>query len=636
MVFEEEKTLKNILKKIAVFFKEYKQFGFVLITVTVALILQILGAQTAVNIVLAASAFIALVPLVWGMIQDLRVGTYGVDVLAATAIISAVLFKEYWTAIIIVLMLTGGEALEDYAEQRAQTELTALLARAPQKAHLLRGNKEIDVPVAKVQIGDKLIIKPGEVIPVDAVILEGVSDIDESSLTGESLPVSKTVGQDILSGAVNIDGALTVKSLKSAEDSQFNQIIKLVRSAQSSKAPFVRMADRYSVPFTLAAFTIAFGAWALSGESLRFLQVLVVATPCPLILGAPIALVSGMSRAAKHGIIIKNGSALEQLARAKTLGFDKTGTLTKGLPKVKDVKTYGTVNREEIIRVAATLEQNSNHVLASAIKNIAQDENIKLAKAKHVKEIAGKGLSSHISGKDILVGRFSLLEQENATLPTKFDVSIISDTAAYVAIDGKLAGVITFGDELRSETPRTLEKIKKLGIKHLLMVTGDNQKTANAIAKKLGIETVVADALPGDKLVAMEAVKNRPVGFVGDGVNDAPVLTASDVGIALGARGSTAASESADVVIMLDNIEQVAVGVDIAKRTIRIARQAILTGIILSVILMFIFATGKFAPIYGAAIQELVDVVVIVYALRAHGSWRKPTLTANKKFAYAS
>jgi heavy metal translocating P-type ATPase len=628
--------LKKLLKKFAVFFKEYKQFGFVIVSVIVAFALQLIGLNTAANIVLAASAFIMLVPLVWGMIQDIRVGTYGVDILAATAIIAAVLFREYWTAMIIVLMLTGGETLEDYAEQRAQYELTALLERAPQKAHLLRGNKEIDVPVSKVQIGDKLIIRPGEVIPVDAVIISGISDIDESSLTGESLPVNKTVGQDILSGAINIDGALTVKSLKSAEDSQFNQIIKLVKAAQSSKAPFVRMADRYSIPFTLMAFTIALGAWALSGESLRFLQVLVVATPCPLILGAPIALVSGMSRAAKHGIIIKNGSALEQLARAKTLGFDKTGTLTKGLPTVKNIKTYGTFKREEIIRVAASLEQNSNHVLASAILNIAKEEDIKLTKAKHVKEIAGKGLSSHLSGKDVLVGRFSLLQQENIKLPTKFDDSKISDTAAYIAIDGALAGIITFGDELRPETKTTLEKINKLGIKHLLMVTGDNQRTADTIAKQLGIETVVADALPGDKLIAMENAAHRPVGFVGDGVNDAPVLTAADVGIALGARGSTAASESADVVIMLDNIEQVAVGVDIAKRTIRIARQAILTGIILSTILMFIFATGKFAPIYGAAIQELVDVVVIVYALRAHGSWKKPKLVTNNKIAYAT
>lgn len=615
--------MKKLLKKVAIFFKEYKQFGLVLTMSGLALILQFLGLQTVVNILLGATAFILLVPLVWGMIQDLRSGTYGVDILAATAIISAVLFQEYWTATIIVLMLTGGESLEDYAEKRAKTELTALLARAPQKAHLLKGSKEIDVPVSKVRIGDRLIIKPGEVIPVDAVIVDGVSDVDESSLTGESLPVNKTVGQDLLSGSVNINGALVVKALHSAEDSQFNQIIKLVKSAQNSKAPFVRMADRYAVPFTLMSFTIAFGAWALSGDSLRFLQVLVVATPCPLILGAPIALVSGMSRAAKHGIIIKNGSALEQLARAKTIGFDKTGTLTQGLPVVKKITTFGSYSQSQILQYAASLEQNSNHILASAIINNAKEKGIKIAKAKHVKEIAGKGLQANMSGKGVLVGRFTLLEQENIKIPKSFDLSKINDTAAYVAIDGELAGIITFGDELRPDTRKTLQKIQSLGVKHFLMVTGDNKATAKAIAKQLGIETVVADALPGDKLIAMESTMHKPVGFVGDGVNDAPVLTAADVGIALGARGSTAASESADVVIMLDKFEQVAVGIAISKRTIRIAKQAILTGIVLSTILMFIFATGKFAPIYGAAIQELVDVVVIVYALRAHGPWKK-------------
>ncbi|MDQ5885745.1 MAG: hypothetical protein QG628_142 [Patescibacteria group bacterium] len=620
--------MKKILKNISHFFKEYKQFGFVIITVVIALVLQILGYQDAANIVLIISAAINVVPLVWGMIQDIRMGTYGVDILAATAIIAAVLFKEYWAGIIIVFMLTGGEALEDYAEKRAQSELTALLERAPQKAHVLRGRKELDIPVAEVVVGDKIIIKPGEVVPVDAVITEGISDFDESSLTGESLPVNKTVGQDLLSGSINIDGAIIAKAINNSEDSQFSQIIKLVKSAQSSKAPFVRMADRYAVPFTLMAFTIAIGAWALSGDSLRFLQVLVVATPCPLILGAPIALISGMSRAAKHGIIIKNGSALEQLALAKTMGFDKTGTLTVGLPTVKNVTTYGTYKRADVLRFAATLEQSSNHVLASAIVNLAKEENIKLAKAKHIKEITGKGLQAHMAGKDILVGRFSLLEQEDVVLPKSFNASKINDTAAYIAIDKQLAGVITFEDAIRTETKTTLDKLSKLGVKQFLMVTGDNSATANSIASKLGIANVISDALPGDKLVAIEDAKYKPVGFVGDGVNDAPVLTAADVGIALGARGSTAASESADVVIMLDNIEQVAVGVDIAKRTMRIAKQAIMTGIILSTILMFIFATGKFPPIYGAAIQELVDVVVIIYALRAHGPWTKKKLVA--------
>jgi heavy metal translocating P-type ATPase len=610
------------LKKFITFFKEYKQFGFVVITVIIAGILSLLGQTDAAHIVLASSALLITVPLVWGMIQDIRSGTYGVDILAVTAILSAILFKEYWAAIIIVFMLTGGEALEDYAERRAQAELTALLERAPQKAHVIRGRKEIDIPVGEVVVGDKIIIKPGEVVPVDAVVLEGISDFDESSLTGESLPVSKTIGQDVLSGSVSIDGSITAKALQTAENSQFSQIIKLVKAAQAGKSPFVRMADRYAVPFTLMAFTIAFGAWALSGDSLRFLQVLVVATPCPLILGAPIALISGMSRAAKHGIIIKNGSALEQLARVKTMGFDKTGTLTQGVPEVKNVAVYNSFKEAEVLKLAATLEQVSNHVLASAIVNYARSKKISLSKPKHVKEIAGRGLSSVIAGKRVLVGRLSLLEEENIAMPKGFNAQKINTTAAYIAIDGKLAGIISFEDALRKDASSTLERLKRLGIQERLMVTGDNKTTAQAIAKKLGIETVVSDALPADKLIAIDKAQYKPIGFVGDGVNDAPVLTAADVGIALGARGSTAASESADVVIMLDSLEQVAVGVDVSQRTIRIAKQSIMTGIALSTILMFIFATGKFPPIYGAAIQELVDVVVIIYALRAHGPWR--------------
>ena len=604
------------------FFVEYKQFGLVLLSVVLALALQLAGYQDAAHVVLIISAVANLIPLVWGMVEDLRVGTYGVDILAATAILSSVLFKEYWAGMVIVFMLTGGEALEDYAETRAQAELTSLLDRAPTKAHVLRGRKEIDVPVGKVVVGDKLIIKAGELVPVDAEIIEGTSDFDESSLTGESLPVAKTVGASIMSGSVNSSGVVTVRALRSAEDSQYSQIVALVKNAQASKAPFVRMADRFAVPFTLLSFTIAIGAWALSGDSLRFLQVLVVATPCPLILGAPIALISGMSRAAKHGIIIKNGSALEQLARVKALGFDKTGTLTKGAPVVQKITTFGSFKKNDVLQFAASVEQGSSHVLASAIVTAAEQAKLKLLKTKNVSEVAGRGLNATIGRQHILVGRLNLLQENDIPVPAAVSNAKRQTTAAFVAVDGKLAGMIEFEDELRPEAKETLARLKRYGLKHLMMVTGDNKSTASAIAKKLGITDVTAEALPADKLIAVESSTYRPMGFVGDGVNDAPVLTASDVGIALGARGSTVASESADVVIMLDDLTKVATGVGIARRTIRIAKQAIMTGIVMSVILMFIFATGKFRPIYGAAIQELVDVVVIIYALRAHSEWR--------------
>ncbi len=610
------------MRRLLRFFRQYKQFGFVVLSILIALPLDATKHRFAAHTVLALSAGINVLPLLWGMIRDVREGTYGVDILAATAIFTSILLHEYWAGIIIVFMLTGGEALEDYAERRAKKELTALLEHAPLKAHILRGRKILDVRVSSVRPGDKLVIKPGEVVPVDGVIIDGSSNFDESSLTGESLPMPKTSGEELLSGSLNIEGAVTIRATRTAEDSQFEQIIKLVRSAAASRAPFVRLADRYSIPFTVAAFAIAGGAWAYTGQPLRFLEVMVVATPCPLILSAPIALISGMSRATKHGIIIKTGSALERLAAIKTMAFDKTGTLTQGKPVVDTVTAFKPFSKDVVIGLAAALEQNSNHVLARAIVDQAHTLKLKIVKAKRVKELSGNGLQAHVGGKEIVVGRLGLIQDYDITLPKGFKTSSVHQTAAFVAVDNQLAGIVTFVDEIRGESKAMLESLASLGIHHTLMVTGDNQATANRIAKQLGISEVRAEALPADKLATIESIVLRPVGFVGDGVNDAPVLAAADVGIALGARGSTAASESADVVIMLDNIENVTKAVYIAKRTFFIAKQSILIGIGMSVALMFIFATGKFRPVYGAVIQELVDVTVIFNALRAHGPWR--------------
>lgn len=615
-----------MLKKLRHFFREYRQLAFVIVAIIVGLALDLAGKDVIAHWILGTAAIIAVIPLLWDMVKTLQNGEYGIDILAATAIITSVILHEYWAGMVIVLMLTGGEALEDYAEARAKTELSALLKRKPKKAHLLKSGKTRDVSLREVHVGDKLVILPGEVVPVDCVILEGNSSFDESSLTGESLPVDKTEGDELLSGSINIEGAITVKTLRTAADSQYEQIIKLVRSAASSQSPFVRLADRYSVPFTVVAFLLAGGAWIVSGESIRFLEVLVVATPCPLLLGAPIALISGMSRSAKHGIIVKTGSALERLAEVETVAFDKTGTLTHGVPTVDKVTVYGSLTTEELLGYAASLEQNSTHILARSIVAEAADKKIKLQKAKQIKELAGIGVSGRLQGKSILIGRLSLLESEGIILPKGFKTAGIKQTAAFVAIDGELAGVITFVDEIRPDSKQMLAQIKKLGIKHTLMITGDNQTTAQAIAGQLGIEDVRAEALPADKIHAIEKVKHHPVAFVGDGVNDAPVLTAADVGIALGARGSTAASESADVVIMLDDVSRVGSAIAIAKRTFQIARQSILIGIFISLGLMVIFSTGRFKPVYGAAIQELVDVTVIINALRAHGSWRKDKL----------
>lgn len=603
------------------FFKTYRQLGLVIIAVIVSLICQIQGWQLAVNIILGVTAGVSLVPLLWGMLQDVRDGKYGIDILAATAIIASLALQEFWTAIIIVLMLTGGEALEDYAEQRAKNELDSLLSRAPKKAHLMKGRKTVDVLVSAIKRNDKLIVKPGELIPVDAIILDGQASLDESSLTGESVPVEKKIGDELLSGSVNLDGVLTIKALRVASESQYELIIKLVRSAASTQSPFVRLADRYSIPFTIVAYVIAGTVWAISGDAIRFLEVIVVATPCPLLLAAPIALISGMSRSAKHGIIVKSGSALERLAEAKTMAFDKTGTLTIGHPVVDNIAALGEHGKDEVLAIAASVESNSNHILARAIVDAAAKKKLKLRKVREVKEQAGYGLLAQVDRKPVLVGKASLLEEAGIKIPKKY-LTASTATTVFVALENELIGVIGLEDTLRPNSKKTLQSLKDMGIRHILMLTGDHLSSAQHMAKKLGIQDVRADLLPADKLKAIETFEYRPVAFVGDGVNDAPVLTASDVGVALGARGAAAASESADVVIMVDDISRVATAVQIAKRTFFIARQSILIGIFISVGLMLIFATGKFKPIYGAALQELVDVAVIFNALRALGGGR--------------
>lgn len=598
--------------------RQYKLLSLTVFAFIVGLVLEATQQHTATHWVLGTVALIATLPLLWDMIEDVRTGSYGIDILAITAIVASVLLGQYWAAIVVVLMLTGGEGLEKYAEHRARSELDALLTRAPQKAHLLQGRKVTVVKVSALKVGDKILIKPGELVPVDAIILEGTSDFDESSLTGESLPQSKQVGDQILSGSIATDGAITAKALATASDSQYEQIIKLVRSAAASQTPFVRLAERYSIPFTILAFAIATAVWVITGDAIRFLEVIIVATPCPLLLAAPIALISGMSRASKYGIIVKTGSALERLAEAKTIAFDKTGTLTRGTLIVNDVSTFNSFKQAEVLLWAASLEQSSNHVVAHAVVAAAQDKKLKLAKAKHVKEIAGRGLQAQLKGQEILVGRLSLLEEHGVTLPANFKRTTIRQTAIYVAAGGKLAGAITFEDELRPESIATLKRLHDLGLRNTMMITGDNESVAQAIAKKLGITSVHAEMLPAGKLKVLGSVTQRPLVFVGDGVNDAPVLTTADIGIALGARGSAAASESADLVILQDDLSRVATAVAIAKRTFKIAKQSILIGIGLSVILMLVFATGKFSPLVGAIVQEFVDVVVIFNALRAH------------------
>lgn len=607
--------MKHLLRLVG----SYKLFSLALAGGIVALGLQLAHVQHWSNLLLGIISIIAALWLLWEMVQDVRFGKYGIDILAVTAIVASVLLGQFWAALVVVLMLSGGQSLEAYAERRSHAELSALLARAPHTAHVVRKGKIVEVPANQVHAGDRLLIKAGELVPADAEIIEGSASFDESSLTGESLPQLKSVGQLLLSGSLNLDGPVTAKATVAAAESQYQQIIKLVKNAAASQAPFVRLADRYSLPFTIMAFAVAIAVWVISGQSIRFLEVIIVATPCPLLLAAPIALVSGMSRANRAGIIVKTGGALERLAETESIAFDKTGTLTRGELRVTKVTAFGAYQADEVLALAASIEQQSNHILGRAIVADAQAKHLKLVKAKQVQDRAGLGLVAQLKGRQIIIGRLSLLQEHGVELPKKAIRSESADhTVTYVAVDGSLAAMIAFQDELRPETKPTLERLEALGMRHISMVTGDHQQTAEAIAKMVGISEVRAEALPADKLHILADTKYRPLAFVGDGVNDAPIMTAADVGIALGARGSTAASESADMVIMLDDLSRVAVAYQIAKRTFAIARQSIMIGIGLSMALMAVFATGKFPPLAGAVLQEVVDVVVIFNALRAH------------------
>ena len=602
---------------------EYKPAFFAISSFTVGIVNYALGYRTAGNWILGLGASMQVLPMAYEMIKNVFEGELGIDLLAVTAIATALLLGEYVTAALIVVMLTSGEALENYAETRAKRELNSLLERAPKTATVERGSKTLTIKVSEVIVGDILIIKPGDVVAVDAQIVEGSSSFDESALTGEPMPVEHKKGDDLLSGSVNGTKLIKAKALKTSKNSQYEQIIQLVKEATSSKARFIRMADRYSVVFTAISFAIAFAALYISGgQWLRFLQVLVVATPCPLLLGAPIALVSGMSRAAKHGIIVKNGSSLERLARVKTFAFDKTGTLTHGVPELAAIKVLKGYEQNQVVALAAALEEGSNHILAKTIVDKARELKLTFPKVSAVHEESGFGILANQGSKQVMIGKHGLMIKHKISVPKTHEAS---STAAFLAIDGKLAAVFEFADQLRAETKSTLLTLKKLGMRDSLMLTGDNHNAAKQIAEKVGISVVHADALPSDKLHTLKSLdeSKRLVAMVGDGVNDAPTLAAADVGIALGARGSTAASESADVVVMLDSLAKVAESYKIAKDTFKIAKQAILLGICISVGLMLVYSTGKFSPVSGAAVQELVDVVVMIYALRAHGPWKR-------------
>lgn len=553
------------------------------------------------------------------MIRSVVRGRLGIDLLAVAAVASTVAVGEYIASLIVVLMLSGGRALEDFAQGRARRELSALLERAPQIAHRVKaGRAAEDISVEEVRPGDMLLLRPAEVVPVDGVLASESGSFDEAALTGESLPVEKTAGDQVMSGSVNGPSAVRMQASATVADSHYSRIVALVQQAAASRAPVVRMADRYAVPFTLFAFVLAGAAWLASGDPGRFAEVLVVATPCPLLIAAPVAFVAGMGRASRAGIIVKNGGTLEKLSRIRVAAFDKTGTLTGGRPVLLEIRAAGKgagIGTDELLQWAASAEQYSSHVLAASVMEAAARRNLPLLAARDATEYATHGVWADFGSCTVVVGKRSFVAAKAAWVEKARLTS--GQMAVYVGVDGVFAGALIMSDAVRPNAAQTLEQLRRLGIRETLMLTGDAKETAEHIAAELGITRIQAECLPADKVEAVEALPSRPVMMIGDGVNDAPVLAAADVGVAMGAKGSTAASESADVVIMLDDLSKVARAVEIGQRSVKVALQSIWIGIILSTGLMIIAAFGYIPAVVGALSQELVDLATILNALRA-------------------
>ena len=599
--------------------RHYPVIGLTVLVGLIVLVLELTNARTISMWV--AIAYVGGIVL-WtstGMVRDILRGHFGLDILAVVAMVATLAVGEYVASLIIVLMLTGGEALEDYAARRARGELTALLNRSPKVAHVFTDpddpNQVTDVSTDDVTAGDVLLIRPAEMVPVDGELLTDSGSFDESSISGESLPVTRARGEEVLSGSVNGSRAVRLRALRSSADSQYQQIVALVREAQESRAPVVRLADRYAVPFTAVSLAIAAIAWAASGDATRFAEVLVLATPCPLLIAAPVAFLGGLSRAAKSGVILKGGAVAEQLARVRTVAFDKTGTITEGRPDLVEVRPADGFDADEVLGLAASAEQYSGHVLAEGIRRAAMVRGFATHPVEDAREEATNGVIAKIRGRSVVVGKPAYVASHASdTVRAQLGPG---QAAAYVAIDGRFAGTLILADDPRPESHAVMKWMRTHGVRRIAMLTGDSQDTAESIAREVGIDEVHAELLPADKVDLAARLQPRPVLMVGDGVNDAPVLAAADVGIAMGAKGATAAGEAADAVILQDSLARVADAVAISRHTLRTAYIAIWIGIGLSIGLMLVATTGVIPAVVGALLQELVDLATILYALRA-------------------
>jgi heavy metal translocating P-type ATPase len=576
----------------------------------------------------AATTAIALVPLTLATIRDLARGNAGVDLIALLAMGGALLLGQYLPGAVIALMLSGGQALETYAGARARRELAALVERAPRVVHRYLGDQLVTADINDVRPGDVLVVKSGEVVPVDGAVVGATAVLDESALTGEAIPQERPEHDRVTSGAVNAASApFTMRALATAADSTYAGIVRLVQEAQAAKAPLDRLADRYALLFLPITLGVAAIAWLWSGDPVRALAVLVVATPCPLILAAPVAIVAGISRAARHGIIIKGGGALETLARATELVLDKTGTITAGSPIVTDIETFDGANPDDVLRFAASLDQASTHVIAVPIVRAARERRLPLTFPSDVVENLGSGIEGRVNGTAVRMGKADWVMTGSAkpaqVRRIRRRTLLEGSAAVFVAIDGRPAGALVLEDPVRPDAPLTLRTLRSAGFAHITMLTGDHVDLAETVGAALGVDRVLAERSPEEKVDAVRMTKADGVTvMVGDGINDAAALAAADVGVAMGARGATASSDAADIVLVVDRLDRLTEGIRIARRSRGIAIQSIVAGMAMSGAGMVFAAAGLLAPVAGALVQEAIDIAVMLNALRALGDSR--------------
>jgi heavy metal translocating P-type ATPase len=559
------------------------------------------------------------------MLRDLRAGRLGVDSIAFVSMSGALILSETLAGAVIAIMYAGGNALEDIAVARAERDLKALIDRAPRIAHRRSGSTITDAPVGELAVGDVVLVQGGEVVPVDGVITGSTATIDESALTGEPIPVSRQAGEPARSGSLNVGMPFEIRTSAVAGESTYAGIVRMVDAAQAAKSPFIRLADRYALLLLPVTLLAAGGAWFFSGDPVRGLAVLVAATPCPLILAAPVAFISGVARAAKRGILVKGSGPLETLAQAHTVMFDKTGTLTVGGARLVAIEVAPDQRADEVLRLAASLEQASHHIVAAAIVEAAVAKGLKLGTPSQVHETMGAGLEGLVEARRIRVGSHQLVH--GSQKPEAWAVRALrraswrSALSVFVAVDGQAIGALLLGDELRRETPGAVQALRRAGVSRIVMLTGDRAEAAETIGAALDLDAVLSDREPADKVDAVAAERRRNITvMVGDGINDAPALATANVGIALGARGASASSEAADVVILVDRLDRISDAISIARRTRAIALQSIVSGMTLSAVAMGFAAIGWLPPVAGAVTQEAIDVAVILNALRALGS----------------